>query len=138
VILDYYFSPDYKIIVAKVRQENCLIKDAEIETLSFDHSWTGGWLGEQWNFPESILSSIKFHHRVNEAPKEFIAEVIISHVADIVTRSAKIGSGGDYNIPKISDIIFKKTDLNQEAIELIVQQLITKKTEIEEFFKLLN
>ncbi len=138
VILDYYFSPDYKIIVTKVRQENCLIRNAEIETLNFDHSLTGGWLGEQWKFPESILSSIKFHHRVNEAPKEFIEEVIISHIADIIARSAEIGSGGDYNIPKISDIVFKKTDLNQEVIELIVQQLITKKTEIEEFFELLN
>jgi len=138
VILDYYFSPDYKIVIGKVRQENRLIRDAEIEILNFDHSLVGGWLGEQWNFPESILSSIKFHHRVNEAPKEFIEEVIISHVADIVTRSAKIGSGGDYNIPKISNIAFKKTDLNQEAVELIIQKLINKKTEIEEFFKLLN
>ncbi|MFC1562577.1 HDOD domain-containing protein [candidate division KSB1 bacterium] len=138
VVLDYYFTPEYKRVIAKVRQENLLIREAEIEILNFDHALIGGWLGEQWHFPESILNSIKYHHRVNEAPKEVIEEVIIGHIADIVARSAKIGSGGDYNIPKISNIVFKKTELTQEAFDQIIQQLADKKTEIEEFFKLLS
>ena len=138
VILDYYFLPEYKRVIAKVRQENCLIRDAEIEILNFDHSLIGGWLGEQWGFPESIISGIKYHHRVNEAPRQFIHGVLINHIADIVTRAAKIGSGGDDNIPKMSGLVFKQTDLNNEAIEQIIQQLINKKTEIEEFFKLLG
>jgi len=138
VFLEYYFSPEYKMVIAKVREEGCLIRNAEIEILNFDHSLIGGWLAEQWNFPESILSSIKFHHRINNAPQEFIEEVIITHLADIVARSAKIGSGGDDSIPKISDIVFRRTDLDQEIIEQIVQQIINKKIEIEEYFNLLN
>ncbi|MFC1562978.1 HDOD domain-containing protein, partial [candidate division KSB1 bacterium] len=138
VVLDYYFSSEYKRVVVKVKQEECLIRDAEIEILDFDHSLIGEWLGDQWNFPDSILSSIKFHHRVNNSSQEFIEEVIITHLADIVARSAQIGSGGDNNIPKISDLVFEKTDLDQEIIEQIVQQLIKKKSEIEEYFNLLN
>jgi len=138
VILDYYFAPEYRKVLANVRQENTLIRNAEIEILNFDHSLTGGWLGEQWNFPESIQNSIKFHHRVSEAPKEFTTEVIITHLADIVARSANVGSGGDNNIPKISNIVYKKTDIREDIIDKIVQQLVDKKSEIEEFFKIIS
>ena len=138
VVLDYYFSPEYEKVIAKIRVENCLIRDAEIQILNFDHALIGGWLGEQWSFPESILASIKFHHNINEAPEEYIKHAIISHLADIVARTAKIGSGGDDNIPNISDIVLKKTDLFPESIDKIVQQLLNKRKNIETFFKVVS
>ena len=78
-------------------------------------------------------TSIKYHHRVNEAPSQFIHGILISHVADIVVRSANVGSGGDTNIPKMSKLVFKQTNLNNEVLEQIIQHLINRKTEIEDF-----
>ena len=138
VVLDYYFFPEYQRVIAKARERNCLIRDAEIQILNFDHTLIGAWLGEQWLFPDSIIASLKFHHQVHKAPKEYINHVIITHLADIVTRTAKIGSGGDDNIPKISDIVFEKTDLFPESIDQIVQQLLNKRNYIETFFKFLS
>jgi HD-like signal output (HDOD) protein len=138
VVLDYYFSPEYKKVIAKTKEENCSIRDAEIQVLNFDHSMIGGWLGEQWLFPESILNSIKFHHQLNKVGDDYVKYAIIAHFADVLARTAKIGSGGDDNIPPISDIVYKKTDFFPESIEQIVQQLNNKKDYIETFFKVIS
>ena len=135
IVLDYYFSPEYRRVIAKVNEDNCFIKDAEAVVLNFNHSLIGEWLGEQWNFPESILAGIAYHHKVNLAPDKNRMYALIGNLSDIIARTAEVGNGGDSKIPEIDYGLIENTQLTPELIEEIIQQIKDKKEYLDTFVK---
>ncbi len=138
IVLDYYFSPEYRRVIAKVNEGNCFIKDAEAVVLNFNHSLIGEWLGEQWNFPESILTGIAYHHKVNLAPEENRMYALIGNLSDIIARTAEVGNGGDSRIPEIDYGLIENTQLTPELIEEIVRQIKDKKEVLNTFVKVIS
>ena len=138
IVLDYYFSPEYRRVIAKVNEGNCFIKDAEAVVLNFNHSLIGEWLGEEWNFPESILTGIAYHHKVNLAPEKNRMYALIGNLSDIIARTAEVGNGGDSRIPEIDYGLIENTQLTPELIEEIVRQIKDKKEVLNTFVKVIS
>ena len=135
VVLDYYFSPEYRRVIAKVNEENISIKEAETQILNFDHSLIGEWLGDQWNFPESILTGIAYHHKVNLAPVNNRRYALIGYLSNTIARMTEVGNSGDNIIPEIDTSLLKGTTITPEIIEEIIQQIQAKKENFYTFVK---
>lgn len=68
----------------------CLL-EAERSTLGFDHAEAGAMLGENWNFPASLVEIIRYHHSPEKAEQN-IDLVRAVAAANLVT--CHLGHGG--------------------------------------------
>ncbi len=99
VILSQFQTARYSQALRLMIQENISLAQAEEKVFDVTHAEVGGWLAERWNLPESLVEAIKRHHipLTAKARPELCA---IVHFANILTRAARIGSGGDPLVPQ--------------------------------------
>lgn len=120
IILDKYAHEDLIEVASLILQKDILFKDAEIETMKFTHSDLGAAVAERWNLPTILKECIEFHHQPEEAIN-FPRETAIVHLADILTRSKGIGSGGDRKIPQLSTHAWEILGLNFDNLEELLR-----------------
>ena len=99
VILSQFQTARYSQALRLVAQENISLARAEENIFGVTHAEVGGWLARRWNLPDSLVEAIKRHHIPLTARirPELCA---IVHFANILTRAARIGSGGDSLVPQ--------------------------------------
>lgn len=88
-VIHRYFHSDFASILENVKNGmRCL--DAENLLLGMDHQNICYTLLKNWNIPDSLCQSVKFHHSpmANEGTKEISALV---HFADYTTQRLKVG-----------------------------------------------
>lgn len=51
-----------------------------------NHAEIGAQIGEKWNFPESLIQAIRFHHNPFAAPKELIPLVSLVYLGNMITH----------------------------------------------------
>ena len=98
VILSQYQTKAYSRCLTMVEQESISLIEAEERVFEVNHAEIGWWLAKRWNLPETLYEAIRLHHSplVAKAHPQMTA---IVHFANILTRAAKVGSGGDPKIP---------------------------------------
>jgi HD-like signal output (HDOD) protein len=102
IVLDQFLPDKFAEIVGLVRKNDCLIYEAEQQVLGATHADVGAWLFEKWNLSRGLVETTRFHHNpslASENPR--FAEIV--HVADILVRAIRFGSGGDAKIPALSE-----------------------------------
>lgn len=62
IVLDQFMLIDYQQIYYMVKYKNCLLWQAEEAVIGIDHPRAGGLMAEHWNFPESLVEAIRYHH----------------------------------------------------------------------------
>ena len=133
LILNNFFTEEYRIILEKVQREEVSIVDIEKETLGFSHADVGGWLSSKWNFPPSLNFPITYHHQVGEADQENILQVSIVHLADIICKKAKIGSSGDKYAPCFQKAAKEILQINEEEIDSIINELQSEEEKVQAY-----
>jgi putative nucleotidyltransferase with HDIG domain len=132
VVFDAFFQDDFTQVVEKVEYENILMLEAERAVMGIDHAEAGQILLFKWQLPLPVVNAVGYHHDLEKAPQAYTELASIVHLADIVCRKLKIGSGGDSRIPKpdrgamkalklttaMLEEIIKETEANKEMIEL--------------------
>ena len=121
IILDQYIHDNFEQILAKVASKNCLIREAEEETLGYNHADIGGWLFQKWNMSKGIVECTRFHHNpalASEHPKP----VAVVHVSDVIARALRFGNGGDKKIPAISDAAWETLGISPDAMGNLVRE----------------
>ena len=98
VILSQYQTANYSRALQLVAEEKISLARAEEKVFGANHAEVGHWLAERWNLPKPLAEAIRLHHLplTSRIRPELCALV---HFADILTRAARIGSGGDPLIP---------------------------------------
>ena len=95
----YIQAPDdARIILRHAKNHECLLYDAEMELVGFDHGTIGGALMERWNMSPSLIESVRYHHRPAEAG-EHIVETCTIHLADLIANALKLGRSGERMVP---------------------------------------
>ena len=94
LILIEYFPDEFGEALDRARDDLLSIAEAEEQVIGVTHAQIGGWLAEKWKLPESLVEAIAYHHAPQdvEEPDEIL---IITHMANALTRHNRIGSGGD-------------------------------------------
>ena len=85
-----FFLPEHYIKVVKAC--SCSGKEVEVErkVLGVDHCEVGGIVGEMWNFPRHIVSTMRYH--CDPAGAQDDAELVsIVHVAECIVCALGIG-----------------------------------------------
>jgi len=90
VVLQKYMNTEYKQIIELVKKENYSFYYAEQMVLGYTHEDIAEYLLERWNFPQSIIDSVLFHHHPSLSDKNPVLASLI-HLVDYMTQKLSIG-----------------------------------------------
>ena len=133
LVLAKFFSREYEVVLEKAQEDGLSLVDIEEGTLGFTHADVGKWLCNRWKLPLSITSSIGYHHKVKEVEKEYINITSIVHFADIICRSAKIGSSGNKTIPSFQEETWEEFCFNEGQVDYMITELKNEEEKVEAF-----
>jgi putative nucleotidyltransferase with HDIG domain len=92
LILTDYLEGKYEMVLNETENSGCSLVETERLLLGVDHAELGGQILSDWNFPQSLVSAVRYHHRpLDAAPYEHIASVVC--IADLVAHIAGHGFG---------------------------------------------
>lgn len=117
------FVKDYFVEIEKlVENQRLSFLEAEREILGIDHAELGGRITEQWNFPKSIVSAIRYHHTPFLAPEDH--EIVqLVYLSDLVAILTGIGGGADGLSYHGYKEVMQQSGLREKDIEGFIVQL---------------
>jgi putative nucleotidyltransferase with HDIG domain len=118
--LDTYFAEHYGRVLAHREANGCLLREAELEVLGFDHALVGARVASRWRLPEAIVAGIGGHHDPVGAASPYASLV---HLADIVCRALEIGNGGDDLIPPLAEPALLRLGLGLEQVRDSLEEM---------------
>lgn len=143
LIINQYIKKSYDEIVDFVHEKNVPFYKAEENLLGYSHAEIGAKVAEKWNFPEELVSSIRYHHQPTEYKGNIdnVRKLIyIVHLADVMTTMTGVGMGSDGMMYKTDmktfDVLPFKTNIR--GVEELFSELIDLAPEIEEMAGLVN
>jgi len=138
IILDQYFHEEFLQVLAHMRLTGLSFHRAEIEVNGLSHAEIGGMLVTQWQLPDPLIVSIRFHH-APENRAEFQTIVAATHFANILVKTKGFGSGGDNDLSGLSESCVMSLALNEEDIGSIVGvEMDVEYEKSSEFLKLMD
>ncbi len=133
VVFDTQFPAEFLEVVEKAEDENILILEAERGILGLNHAEAGQILLFKWQLPLPVVNAVGFHHDLEKAPATYLRLAAIVHLADIICRKLKIGSGGDTRIPKADRNAMKTLHITTPMLEEVLKETRAQKELIELF-----
>ncbi len=133
----HFFKEEFEAVMKTVVEKNCLVVEAEQETIGTTHAHIGGWLSQRWNFPESIAASVRMHHQP-DLSHQHRRLVMIVHVADILARALGLGSGGDMRIPVVDEASWRELGLTREVLDQCMKEMLDRVEQTEEFIEMVT
>jgi putative nucleotidyltransferase with HDIG domain len=138
VVLDRFFYRRYAEAARLSVEMSCPIREAEVSLFSVNHAMVGQWLAERWRFPAAIVEPVAFHHRpVAAGPSQWGLAAVV-HLADILTRNAGIGSGGDPLIPLPDAEVLRRLRVGPEEMARWTAELIEEREAVEAFLQVMH
>jgi putative nucleotidyltransferase with HDIG domain len=67
VVLDQYIHADFPFFYRQLYNERKHLIEVEKNVLGIDHTEVGGLLSQSWSLPESLIETIRYHHRPEDA-----------------------------------------------------------------------
>jgi putative nucleotidyltransferase with HDIG domain len=130
IVLSEYVDQHFDEIKTGLARGNCSFIEAEKDALGIDHAELGGKISENWNFPEIIVSAVRYHH----AP--FLASshhelVNLIYLADLVALMTGFGGGADGLFSHGHKEIMKQFGLRRKDIETFMLEVQMRMKEVE-------
>jgi putative nucleotidyltransferase with HDIG domain len=117
------FVKDYpKKIERLVEEKNLSFWEAEKEALGIDHTELGGKITEQWNFPNSIVLAVRYHHTPFLTPEEHDVVQLI-YLCDLIAMMIGTSGGTDGLSHHACEEVMEQYGLKEEDIERLNVQL---------------
>ena len=120
LILYTYFPDDSLNVLARSRNRNKLLYEAEKDYLGCDHALLGMKLMQQWKLPLILENCVLYHHKPSQAQQVVPASIV--HLSDIVANSLGIGSSGERYVPPLDDNAWENLELSPSSFESIIGQ----------------
>ncbi|BBO18057.1 conserved hypothetical protein [Candidatus Brocadia pituitae] len=79
--------------------------EAEKGIVGMTHDEVGMRLLKKWLFPESLLTAIGFHHRLQETDKRSLLPVVV-HIADIFAHLYEMQTAGGVDDPVMTETLY--------------------------------
>ena len=133
VILALKFREEYGQIIMDAKNSGMTIFAAEKEFFHITHADAGTWIGQKWNFPQTLLDVIAHHHDPSSA-RTAPLETAIVHVADVLVRARGFGFAGDGVVQPVSVAAWEMLSLSEGAITRILRETEESLEEAEELF----
>jgi len=98
VMINYLYPDDYSTVLKQAAHEGENLEKVEKDKFGFSHDDVGEWLEEKWKFPLRFISSVKYHHKPEQAPPEFKLEAVLAYTANCLAKNVRIGNSGNPDI----------------------------------------
>lgn len=135
VILDQYFPQEFAQVLQVAKEKNCSVYEAERAVIGISHAVVGRWIADHWNLPQLLVEVIHYHHQPFEN-KDYWATTALVHAADIMSREAGIGSGGDNVQLTIQPHVWEWLKLKESDYDEVREQLATELEQAEDFLNI--
>ncbi|MCD6420179.1 MAG: HDOD domain-containing protein [Synergistetes bacterium] len=120
IVLSQYVKFGYTLIEKAVNERKIPFMDAEKEIFGVDHAEVGMKIAEKWNFPESLVEAIGYHHKPEMAERHPTLAGI-THVADAICLMMGIGLGVDGLLYPLNGEVLEKIGLSDGIDNLIME-----------------
>lgn len=101
MVLDQFFSEKFHHILEYAHETGREVVEVEREVLGCTHADIGGWLLKHWNFPETIVQAVQWHHTPSRAHSHKELAAII-HLSEILCELWGIGFDDDIKAMNVS------------------------------------
>jgi len=135
IIFSMYFNEEYVKVRQFAMENKKPLYFAENAVFKLDHAMLSALVMKRWNFPQSIIIPVRYHHTPESSPVNFRHQSLIINLADYLTQKAGIGHSGN-PVPVTIKNVSKKIGVNESILRLIIDQLKRKEEEIKEFFNI--
>ncbi len=122
IILDQFMHEPFQDALVMAKEKNCLLVEAEEEVLGITHADIGASLFEMWNLSGGLVECTRFHHNPALA-NENMKHTSIIHLADILVRTLRTGSGGDNRIPMVSESAWNELGLESNRLPQLLEDV---------------
>lgn len=137
IILSVYFPEEYAQVLQFAAEQELPLQRVELEMLGIDHANLSALLMQYWNFPETIIVPVRFHHAPGDCVADFRFGAKLIMFANGIVREASIGNSSNpqsYSLLDIGETLGFENDELQE----MKTTLTTQKGEIEQFLQLIS
>jgi len=137
ILFAIYFPAEYREVLHRSIKEALPLQGVERELLGLDHATFAALLMRQWNFPDSIVQPVRFHHRVQSAPPEYQADAGVVWLANHLVRTAGIGSSANparYSVCQAAGVFV----IDREGLRELSEALAAQRQEIENFLAVIQ
>jgi len=127
---------EYKEIMVLINDKELMPIEAEEQILDFNHSQIGGLAAEYWNLPHIYSDTISHHHR----PEDSTIDPILTKLLFLSDIAANIFIK-EKEFPVLLEIrqnIMEQLKFSDNQWQLLIQHLLAKKDEINEFLNLVT
>jgi putative nucleotidyltransferase with HDIG domain len=132
VIMILRYKEEYESALKETETKGLFIMEAEKAVFDITHAESGSWIAKKWNFPNSLIEIIEYHHNPNLA-KNMPAQTAVVHMADILTRSVGFGFSGDNNVPAVNPAAWEFLKLSDADLRDILDEMDDAMSEAEQF-----
>ncbi|MBW2058160.1 MAG: HDOD domain-containing protein [Deltaproteobacteria bacterium] len=137
MVFDQFFPGSFTVALQEAYASRKPLLELETEEIGISHTLVGKLLLQKWNLPPSLADAVANHHNpsLKEGADPSRADVsLIIMVADILTKIACIGSGGDSYVHIPGHEIWKSIGLEEGDYLPILFNLSEQVEEIKGFF----
>ena len=125
IIIEDQFQNEMLIQALQTAAQNRIpLKDAEIETIGYDHAQIGMALAQDWKFPQELIFGIRYHHEPAAAPNGNADAAHVLHVANYYCQKNSIGY---CDAPLQDESIFTdschRLKIEPHALDLILEEV---------------
>jgi putative nucleotidyltransferase with HDIG domain len=135
VVLSEFVKDQYGEIKKLVDEKGYPFMEAEKEILGIDHAELGAKISEQWQFPEMIVSAIRYHHTPNRATQHRNLVNLI-YLCDVVALLTGIGGGADGLSYQADNRVMREFHLQEKDIEKFIAEVNERMNAVENLLTL--
>ncbi|VAX18293.1 hypothetical protein MNBD_NITROSPINAE01-1530 [hydrothermal vent metagenome] len=133
VVFDNFFTDEYQGVAKTAMDEGRWIGAVEKESLEMDHSESGFYLAEKWQFPADVIAGIKHHHNLGSNPSDRMRMPALVNMADYCCRKMRLGSGGDMEEVPLNPVALKLWNITEDVLDEVIEEMEKSRDAIEEF-----
>lgn len=122
MILSNFVEDYFEEIRDLTQKKQISFIEAEKEVLGIDHAELGGKIAEQWQFPNTIVSAIRYHHTPSLTVEDHKVVQLV-YLCDMVALITGIGGGADGLSYHAYGEVMKQYHLKEKDIERFIIHL---------------
>ncbi|MCK6439236.1 MAG: HDOD domain-containing protein [Planctomycetes bacterium] len=104
-------------------KKKCTFEVAAVETIGFDHAKVGALLAEHWNFPETLVRTIRYAPYPDRTRQH--RDVIgCVHLANVIVSALGFRGAGDFAMPVVSNSIWEELKVTPESIAALCEETL--------------
>jgi putative nucleotidyltransferase with HDIG domain len=113
LVLVTAYPERYNAVLTRRQEDDRQLLELERECLGVDHVMAGTALARHWQFSDTMLHAIAYHHEPEAPGAGFLATIV--HVANAIVHALDIARDENELVPPVSMVAWTALGLSQEA-----------------------